>query len=190
MTCAEHARVWLVFRCTGCEQNAISGQNELGIITQLRGDTAMKFKVALGAIFFAVMAGGGHAGPYEDAFLKCMVSHTSPADNEALIRWITVAYASGPTVQDVVTVTPGAEEQASRAMAGYVSRIFLTDCRMELADAYKYEGETAIGAAFKQLAAIAGREALAAPASARIIEGFIKHVDAAAIEEALGIKAP
>lgn len=150
----------------------------------------MKVKAGLCAMATAAMVSVCHAGPYEDAFLKCMIFHRSPADNESLMRWITIAYSASPAVRDVVTVAPGAEEEASRAMAAYVNRIFLVDCLPEIKDAFMYEGQTAIGAAFKQLGAIAGREAMLAPETGQVIEGFLKYLDTAAIEAAIGIKSP
>lgn len=126
------------------------------------------------------------SGPYEDAMLKCMVSHTAPADNDTLILWITVAFASTKAAQGHILLMPSEVEKAQRQMGAYANRIFLTDCVGEVRDAVKYEGQMSVINTFSQLTRIAGRQAMSDPAASKVMDGYYQYLNGPKIEALLG----
>ncbi len=97
------------------------------------------------------------AGPYSDTLAKCLVSSTVNADQEILVRWIVLAYASHPAASSLVSIDTSRIRDVQMDMAAFTERLFLNDCLLEAREAARYEGEFAIVSAFKSLASSAGR---------------------------------
>jgi hypothetical protein len=117
------------------------------------------------------------AGPYADEMARCLVRSTSPADRNALVRWLFAAGAMHPEVMAIVSVSDAQRDELNRGMARLLERLLAESCRAETHDAAKYEGSGSFEAAFQVLGQVAGRELFSHPAVAGSMTEVTKYLD-------------
>lgn len=144
--------------------------------------------VALGAIALCLSASAGAQGtsfPNEESkdLGECVVLSTTGRDRLVLIRWVAVSIASAPTMQDAVTLKPGAKEAADKGMAAVFTRLFTVDCRNEAAPLLKNNDNAGVEAAFGELGRIAMNELISDPVVEQNLTSFTQYADLDAIAE-------
>ena len=122
------------------------------------------------------------AGPYADEMARCLVGSTSPADRNALVRWLFAAGAMHPEVRAIVSVSPAERDELNRSMARLLERLLAESCRAQTQDAAKYEGSGSFEAAFQVLGQVAGRELFSHPAVAESMNQVTQHLDRKKLE--------
>lgn len=116
---------------------------------------------------------------------ECVVLSTSGRDRLVMIRWIAVSIGAAASMQEALSVKPGAKEEADRAMGALFTRLFTVDCRKEAAPLLKANDEAGVKAAFGQLGRIAMSELINDPLVEASLGGFVQYADLEAVE-ALG----
>lgn len=97
------------------------------------------------------------AGAYSDALTKCLVSNTSAADQQNMIRWIFSAVSAHPAVSDMVQLTDEKRAKVNKEAGGILFRLMTQSCRAEMVDALRYEGPAAINNSFEAFGGVAMR---------------------------------
>lgn len=105
----------------------------------------------------ACVAAPASAGVYADDMAKCIVRSASAADQRDLVIWIFAAIGQHPDVRPYSTVTPAQLAEINRKTASLFQRLVVDDCHAESVAALKYEGPTALQAAFGVLGEVAMR---------------------------------
>jgi hypothetical protein len=139
-------------------------------------------RVVVAAMALAALAlstQSAQAGPYGDAFSKCLADSSSGKDRVMFVRWMFVALAAHPDLQSLSKVTPAEREGATRDMAGVVNRLILVDCRKEAVAVLQNEGELGFERGFESFGKLAAQELMGNPAVASSLEGFSQYMDAA-----------
>lgn len=144
--------------------------------------------------FYALAAAGlvlpGAARAQEIAFpnsesralSECVVLSTSGRDRLVLIRWIAVSIGAAGSMQDAVTVKPGAKEAADRGMGALFTRLFTVDCRKEARPLLEKGDDAGVEAAFGQLGRIAMGELMNDPLVDESLGSFVRYADLEAVE--------
>jgi hypothetical protein len=117
------------------------------------------------------------------ALSECVVLSTTGRDRLVLIRWIAVSIGSANSMQDAMTVKPGAKEEADRKMGVLFTRLFTVDCRNEAAPLLKGKDDAGVEAAFGQLGRIAMNELMADPQVEQSLTAFVQYADLEAVAE-------
>jgi hypothetical protein len=144
--------------------------------------------LALGAMILSVSGAASAQGvsfPNEGSkeLIECVILSTTGRDRLVLIRWVAVSIASAQSMQDSVTVKPGAKEAADRAMAAVFSRLFTVDCRNEAAPLLKANDRAGVEAAFGELGRIAMNELMGDPLVEQNLTSFTQYAELDAIAE-------
>ncbi|HEV2530597.1 hypothetical protein [Phenylobacterium sp.] len=143
----------------------------------------MKRMILMGALAAAIAAPGiASAGVYTDDMTKCLVSSATPADNEALVKWVFAALSSHPAVKPMTTVTQAQREAYSRGAVKIMERLLLQDCRKQSIMAMKVEGSSAIETSFGVLGQVAFRGLMTDPGTMAQIAGLATYMDRPAWE--------
>lgn len=128
------------------------------------------------------------AGVYGDSLGKCLVSRSTDEDKQKLMAWIFSAIALNPNVAPYTNLPAKQRDAIDRDMAAVFERLIGQSCRSEAAEAIKYEGAAAFGAAFQLLGQVAGQQIFVSPEVAKGSEAFLKYVDTQRLQQQLGIK--
>jgi hypothetical protein len=146
-----------------------------------------KALVAIAAIIAPGATGlPAHAGPYIDDLGKCIVDATTFDDRTALIRWMFAAATLHPAVKSLANIPADRLEAESKTTGGLFTRLLTQSCREQTQKAVRYEGPTAIQAAFEVLGRVAGRELFSSPEVASGLSGLDKFVDKDKLKEVMG----
>ncbi|WP_156459031.1 hypothetical protein [Rhodanobacter sp. Root480] len=125
------------------------------------------------------------AGVYTDDLSKCLVSKTTPEQKGVLVNWMFSAMSLNPSVAKFVTL-PDAQRKAFNVdMAKLFESLVTVTCKSEMQLAVRYEGNTAIGAAFTVLGQVAGRELFSNPEVAKGMSDLERYLDNDKIKAAL-----
>jgi len=141
----------------------------------------LRFLTAL-PFLTAGLAAPALAGPYSDDLAKCLVSHATTADHEALVRWMFSALAVGPAVRDIAKTTPEQRAAISAAAGQMFTRLVTKDCHAETVAALKYEGGGAIEFGFSTLGSVAARDMMTDPAVREEMSRLDKGADRSAFD--------
>lgn len=114
---------------------------------------------------------------------ECVVLSTTGRDRLVLIRWLAVSIGSADSMQEAITVQPGAKEDTDRLMGALFTRLFTVDCREEAAPLLKGNNNSGVEAAFGELGRIAMMELVGNPQVEQALGGFTQYADLAAIAE-------
>jgi hypothetical protein len=117
----------------------------------------------ISAVVASLIASPAIAGIYADELSKCLVRSSSSDDRVVLIQWMFAAFSLHPAVQPIVSVNPEQRDVINKKTATVFSRLLAEDCRKETIDALKYEGDAAIGTAFRVLGEAASRDLMSEP---------------------------
>jgi len=118
------------------------------------------------------------AGVYTDDLSKCLVNSTTPADRNALVRWIFAAGSVHPALKGYVTMTPAQLDEANRTAGGLFMKLLTQTCEKQARAALNYEGKAALEASFTVLGQVAGRELFSDPSVNAGMAGLQKYMDA------------
>lgn len=124
-----------------------------------------------------------YAGPYSDELSKCLLDSTSKKQRATFVRWMFVAGAAHPAVQDIANVSPELLDQANRDMADLSMTLLVELCREESEEALRYEGAVAFQFAFKTLGEVAGMELFSSPEVQTALAGYEAYLDAEKLQQ-------
>lgn len=137
----------------------------------------MKTFLAFFASSLLLISAPASAGPYADDLSKCLVSSTTDAEKTQLVKWVFAAISLNKDVAPFVNMPPDVRSRLNKDTAQIYMRLLTDSCKGQTHDTFKYEGQTAIEAAFQLLGEIASQEMFSDPAVAAGMEGFIKYFD-------------
>jgi len=118
------------------------------------------------AISLTFSSASVHAGVYGDDLSKCLVSSTTDADKALLMKWIFSAIALNKEVSPFVNMPAEARAKINQDAADLYMRLLTDSCKTQTHDAFKYEGQAAIGSAFQLLGQVASQGIFGDPAVA------------------------
>ncbi|BAV33642.1 hypothetical protein SCL_1331 [Sulfuricaulis limicola] len=127
------------------------------------------------------------AGPYSDEMAKCLVTSTSEADKNFLVKWIFAAASLHPAVKSISSISDSQRNELNVKIAKLFERLLTESCKAQTQQAVKYEGPGTIEAAFQVLGQVAGRGLFSDPGVAGYVAQLGKHVDPKKMESVLGV---
>jgi hypothetical protein len=133
------------------------------------------------------------AGVYADDLSKCLVASSSPDDQKVFILWMFSALGSHPDVKGYMTMTDAQRKSINQNTGRLFERLVTVDCRKEGVAALKYEGNSAMEAAFSVFGQVATRGLLTNPEVTKSLSGMAQAIDMAKINVMLkeaGVTAP
>lgn len=131
------------------------------------------------------LAPQANAGPYEDAFAKCLVDSSSPRDNIVLVKWIARLILEHPELNSLSQIADADRTKIDSDLAAYFSRIMTVDCVKEGKQATKFEGSDVFTSAFKYLGEYAMTNLMQHKNVSGATENFTKYLDQEALQKAL-----
>lgn len=129
------------------------------------------------ALALCLAAAPVSAGPYGDSLGKCLVSSTTSAQKETLVRWMFSMMALHPQVKSSAAISVAERTALSKDTALLFQQLLTESCRSQALEAIKYEGAATIESSFSLLGQVAARELFAHPAVAEGISEFGQFVD-------------
>lgn len=139
------------------------------------------------ALFCALPLPALAVTPETEMFGQCLVAQSNGADRILLARWMTLAFAAHPAVQDAVSRDMAKIDETNQQVAALFMALLTERCSAEAKAAVAAEGDpsAAMQKAFEMLGAVASQEAMMAPEVSNTVNGFITYVDEAALMSAL-----
>lgn len=117
------------------------------------------------------------AGVYGDDLTKCLVSSTTDADKALLMKWIFSAMSLNKEVASYVDIPKDVRDRINQDAGGLYMRLLTDSCKAQTSDAFKYEGQAAIGAAFTVLGQVASQGLFGDPAVVAGMTDMTRHID-------------
>lgn len=144
---------------------------------------------AIGAAFsLALLAShSAFAGPYSDEMAKCLVTSTSEADKNFLVKWMFAAAALHPAVKSISSVTDAQRNELNVKTAKLFERLLTESCKSQVQTAIKYEGQGTIESAFQVLGQVAARGLFSDPGVNGFIAQLGNHIDKQKMESVIGV---
>lgn len=124
-----------------------------------------------------------NAGVYKDDLSRCLVKSATPTDRMNFLVWVFSAMSRHPAVEAYSNFSEAHRAAATKQAAGLMQRLMTVDCRSETVTAIKYEGGSAVEAAFGALGEAATRELLSDAAVAKGMASLTDYLDTAAFEK-------
>ena len=106
-----------------------------------------------------------------------MVEHTSQEDIISLVRWIFIAVAAHPDVNDLSDFSDIAETKADVEVARIFQKLMTKDCVEEVKTVLIIDGDVAIEASFTILGKVATESLMDNQNVIERTQGFIPYVD-------------
>ncbi len=148
----------------------------------------MKLRTAARAAAALALAGTlaapALASPALDAVSTCMTDNTTGKDRKDLTRWIFIAMATHPSLEDLSQVSMAAAEESQRRVAEIVTQLVTVRCADQVRALMKAEGGESLGKAFEVLGRVAFMELTTNPAVAQSLQGYIRYLDRQRFEQA------
>lgn len=138
--------------------------------------------IALVLAFWAPSSLAG-AGVYTDDLSRCLVKSATPTDRMNFLVWMFAAMGRHPAVEAYSNFSEAHRVASTKEAAGLMQRLMTVDCRSETVTAIKYEGGSAVEAAFGTLGEAATRELMSDPAVAKGMASLADYLDTAAFEK-------
>lgn len=144
---------------------------------------------AIGAAFALTLltAQSATAGPYSDDMAKCLVTSTSEADKNSLVKWMFAAATLHPAVKSISSVTDAQRNELNVKTAKLFERLLTESCKSQVQTAIKYEGQSTIESAFQVLGQVAARGLFSDPSVNGFIAQLGNHIDKHKLESVLNI---
>lgn len=117
------------------------------------------------------------AGPYGDDLSRCLVSSTSESDKVLLVKWIFSAISLNAEVAPYVDMAPDVRARLNADTGALYMRLLTDSCKQQTHDAFKYEGQAAISAAFELLGGVATQGMFGDPAVQAGMSDLMNHFD-------------
>jgi len=137
------------------------------------------------AISLSLATAPTQAGVYGDDLSKCLVSSTTDADKALLMKWIFSAIALNKEVSPYVNMPTDVRDKINVDAAGLYMRLLTDSCKSQAHQAFKYEGQAAIGSAFQLLGQVASQGIFGDPAVAAGMTDLTKHFDEKKLNQVL-----
>jgi hypothetical protein len=143
---------------------------------------------AIGAIFsLALLASqSALAGPYSDEMAKCLVTSTSEADKNFLVKWMFAAASLHPAVKSISSISDAQRNEMNVKTAKLFERLLTESCKSQVQQAIKYEGQSTIESAFQVLGQVAARGLFSDPSVNGFIAQLGNHIDKQKLEGVIG----
>lgn len=143
---------------------------------------------AIGAAFsLALLAShSATAGPYSDEMAKCLVTSTSEADKNFLVKWMFAAASLHPAVKSISSMSEAQRNEMNVKTAKLFERLLTESCKSQVQTAIKYEGQSTIESAFQVLGQVAARGLFSDPSVNGFIAQLGNHIDPKKMESVLG----
>jgi hypothetical protein len=148
----------------------------------------MRFALPAFALLCALPLPAAAVTPETDAFGQCLVAQSKGEDRILLARWMTLAFAAHPAVQDAVSRDMSKIDETNQGVAALFMELLTERCVTEAKAAVAAEGDAGVAMqkAFEMLGAVASQEAMMAPEVSETVNGFIAYIDEAALMSAFG----
>lgn len=143
---------------------------------------------AIGAIFSLALLGSQSAlaGPYSDEMAKCLVTSTSEADKNFLVKWMFAAASLHPAVKSISSISETQRNEMNVKTAKLFERLLTESCKSQVQQAIKYEGQSTIESAFQVLGQVAARGLFSDPSVNGFMAQLGNHIDPKKMESVLG----
>ena len=102
-----------------------------------------------------VTCNSAFAGPFADAFGKCLVRSTTESAKHKLVAWIFVVMSEHSALENKIVVTERQKVMTDMDAADIVTNLFTQLCDKEALEAFEYEGEKSFEIGFEQLGTVA-----------------------------------
>ena len=102
-----------------------------------------------------VTCNSAFAGPFADAFGKCLVRSTTESAKHKLVTWIFVVSSEHPALENLILLTERQKVMSDMDAADIVTSLFTQLCDKEALEAFEYEGQKALNKGFEQLGKVA-----------------------------------
>jgi hypothetical protein len=126
------------------------------------------------------------AGPYSDEMAKCLVTSTSEADKNFLVKWMFAAAALHPADKSISSVSDAQRNELNVKTAKLFERLLTESCKSQVQTAIKYEGQSTIESAFQVLGQVAARGLFSDPNVNGFIAQLGNHIDKQKLESVIG----
>lgn len=159
----------------------MQNRNRAGLLYQLA------YGFLAGAFLLStVYLGNAHAKSETERLSECLVMMSSGADRVALVRWMTFAFVSHPSISGEVGVSQAAIEDANKAIAALFVDLLTNRCRTEAKAAFSSDSTgTAATLAFRALGEVSAQEIFGNAQVKDRMSEFLKHIDEKRLEEML-----
>ena len=105
-----------------------------------------------------VTCNSAFAGPFTDAFGKCLVRSTTENAKLTLVAWIFIISSEHPALENITVISERQKAMADMAVADIVTNLYTKFCEKEALEALQYEGEESMGSAFTLLGKVSMQE--------------------------------
>lgn len=139
-----------------------------------------------GALLATLTPTMADASSFGDALSKCLVDHSSDADQTLLVQWVFSAISAGPAVKALSTITPAQREDFNRRTGIYFNRVLTVDCRAQAVEAIKFDGVSTIETSFGALGGVAMRRLMGDPLVQKELQQLGTFADPKAMESLIG----
>jgi hypothetical protein len=130
-----------------------------------------------------------HAQVPINPLAQCLADSTSGKDRKELARWVFLAMAAHPEIQQFASPSAAAAQAAAhKTMAETVTRLLTVSCVGETRTAFKQGGSNAIQVAFQTLGQLAMQELMSNPNVGATMGAFERHIDQSRFRDVLGAR--
>lgn len=141
------------------------------------------------ALLFVAATSFAYAQAPANPLARCLADHTSGKDRKALARWVFLAMAVHPEIEQYATPQAvAAQPEAHRTMADTVTRLLTVACVNETRTAYQEGGSNAIQVAFQTLGQLAMQELMSNPNVSATMGGFERYLDKNRFRDVFGVR--
>lgn len=119
-----------------------------------------------------------------DNLSSCFADNTTGKERKELARWVFIAMATHPEIQDISKITPTVREATNKNIGALVTKLMTETCVTQARFASK-EGGDAIKNAFEVLGKLAMQELMSDAGVRRTTQEFARYLDSKKFEAAL-----
>ena len=102
-----------------------------------------------------VTCNSAFAGPFADAFGKCLVRSTTESAKHKLVTYIFVVASEHPALENKIEITERQKVMTDMNTADIVTNLYTQLCDKEALEAIQYEGNESLAKGFEQLGKVA-----------------------------------
>ncbi len=130
-----------------------------------------------------------HAQAPVNPLAQCLADSTSGKDRKELARWVFLAMAAHPEIQQFASPSAAAAQAAAhKTMAETVTRLLTVSCVGQTRAAFKQGGSNAIQVAFQTLGQLAMQELMSNPNVGATMGAFERHIDQSRFRDVFGAR--
>ena len=124
-----------------------------------------------------VTCNSAFAGPFGDAFGKCLVRSTTESAKHKLVTWIFVVSSEHPALENKIEITERQKVMTDMDAADIVTSLFTQLCDKEALEAIEYEGQESLQKGFEQLGKVAMQSLMQDRNVTQATSRYIKYFD-------------